>query len=158
MAKRKTKSVSVVSRGSIVPTAPKQTIIKVAAPTRLKKAAKSARRARSAAIGGSKKFLGVTQNQLLPIAGAAGLAFIQKKGVQIPKVIGSLSVAANAGLLAWGAAKLLKSQMLDHLATGMLSVAAYNYAVGAPVSGDGVLGTAVAFDDVEGDDLEGDEE
>jgi hypothetical protein len=54
MAKRKTKSVSVVSRGSIAPAAPKQTIIKVAAPTRLKKVAKKARRARGAVIGGSR--------------------------------------------------------------------------------------------------------
>lgn len=141
--------------------AAKAPIIKVSAPAaRVRRVRKAAGRARKHVIAGGKKIMGVAQNQLVAIAGAAGLAFIQKQGVKIPKPIASLSVPVNAGLLAWGAARLLKSPMLDHVATGMLCAGAYAFAAGSPIQGD-VMGDgrAVVFgDDLEGDDFEGDDE
>jgi hypothetical protein len=123
---------------------------------------KHAKRARGAAISGAKSFLGVSQNQLVAVAGAAGLAFIQKQGVQVPKLISSLSVPVNAGIIAWGAARVLKSPMLDHIATGMLCAGAYAFAAGSPIQGDVMgdgNGRAVVFgDDLDGDETDGDDD
>lgn len=129
----------------------KATVIKVSGPAPLaRRARKVAGRARGHAISGAKAFMGVAQNQLIAVGGAAGLAFLQKSGVKIPKLIDSLSVPANAGLIAWGAARLLKNSTLDHVATGLLSAAAYAFAGGAPIQGDVMgEGSAVVFD---GDD------
>ena len=137
-------------------------IIRVQAPARMQRLRKHAKRARGAAISAGKTFLGVAQNQLVAVGSAAGLAFLQKQGVAIPKVINSLSVPANAGLLAWGAARLLKSPMLDHVATGLLCVGAYGFAGGNPIQGDVMgdgNGRAVVFgDDLDGDETEGDDD
>jgi hypothetical protein len=162
MAKRR-KSTATKTRTVTRTVAAKAPIIKVTAPSgmqRIRSARKHAGKARKHVIAGGKKFMGIAQNQLVAIAGAAGLAFIQKQGVKIPKPIASLSVPVNAGILAWGAARLLKSQMLDHVATGMLCAGAYAFAAGSPIQGD-VMGNgrAVVFgDDLEGDDLEGDDD
>lgn len=165
MAKRKTKTQTVAvaapaPRRRAPRAAASPTTIRVVAPAGMqslrKRAHKVGGRVRKSAIAGVKGFLGVTQNQLIAVAGAAGLAFIQKQGVAVPKLISSLSTPANAGIIAWGAARLLKSTTLDHVATGMLSVAAYSFAAGTAVSGD-VMGDgrAVVF---EGDDLDGDDD
>jgi hypothetical protein len=143
--------------------AAKAPIIRIAAPaapTRHARLRRGARKLRGHAIAGGKKIMGVAQNQLVAIAGAAGLAFIQKQGVKIPKPIASLSVPVNAGILAWGAARLLKSPMLDHVATGMLCAGAYAFAAGAPIQGDVMgQGRAVVYgDDLDGDDLDGDDD
>lgn len=131
----------------------KPVTIKVAQPTHLAaRASKKVRRVRHHAIGGAKKFFGMTQNQLVAIGGAAALGFLQKQGVtaKLPKIAG-LSSTVTAGILAWAGGKFLKSPMLDHVSTGMLSVAAFGFTSGQTVNGDvmGELpqGTAVAFDD-----------
>lgn len=166
MAKRRKKSASpktrtIVKTQTVRAAAP---IVKVSAPSGVRRFRKRAGKARKHVIAGGKKFMGIAQNQLVAVAGAAGLAFIQKQGVKIPKPIASLSVPVNAGLLAWGAARLLKSQMLDHIATGMLCAGAYAYAAGSPIQGDvmgDVMGegrAAVIYgDDLEGDETEGDD-
>lgn len=149
MAKRKRSSTK--TRTITRTVAAKPTTIKIAAPSGMQhRARRHAKRARSAVIGGGKKLWTATENQLLAVAGAAGLGFLQKQGVAIPKLIGSLSVPANAGLIAWGAARLLKSTMLDHLATGMLCVGAFGFTSGQTINGD-VMGDAVVYD-TEGDD------
>jgi hypothetical protein len=110
-----------------------------------------------------------SQPQLFTIGGAAVAGLLQRQGIQVPKLISSLSTPANVGLIAWGAARFLKSPILDHLATGMLSVAAYGLGAGITIAGDestytmgdgyNTMGTAVAYDDYTGDDYaEGDEE
>lgn len=136
---------------AVVQTPAKPTVIKVTGPAPLaRRARKGAARARAHVISGAKSFMGVAQNQLIAVGGAAGLAFLQKSGVKIPKLIDSLSVPANAGLIAWGAARLLKNPTLDHVATGLLAAAAYAFAGGAPIQGDIMgEGSAVVFD---GDD------
>lgn len=147
MAKKTKKRTATVVRSAPA----KPTVIKVSGPAPLaRRARKGAARARAHVISGAKSFMGVAQNQLIAVGGAAGLAFLQKSGVKIPKLIDSLSVPANAGLIAWGAARLLKNATLDHVATGLLSAAAYAFAGGAPIQGDIMgEGSAVVFD---GDD------
>jgi len=161
MAKRRKRSTAAPKTRTITRTVGGSSpIIRVQAPARMQRLRKHARRARGAAISGAKSFLGVTQNQLVAIGGAAGLAFLQKQGVQVPKLIGSLSVPVNAGIIAWGAARVLKSPMLDHIATGMLCAGAYAFAAGSPIQGD-VMGNgrAVVFgDDLDGDEPEGDDD
>lgn len=147
MAKKTKKRTATVVRSAPA----KPTVIKVSGPAPLaRRARKGAARARAHVISGAKSFMGVAQNQLIAVGGAAGLAFLQKSGVKIPKLVDSLSVPANAGLIAWGAARLLKNTTLDHVATGLLSAAAYAFAGGAPIQGDIMgEGSAVVFD---GDD------
>lgn len=114
------------------------------------------------ALAGHKRALATwqaSQPQLLTIAAAGAIGFLQRQGIKIPKIIDSLSGPANVGLLAWGAARFLKSPILDHAATGMLSIAAFGIGSGVTVGGDYPMGNAIAFDDVHGDldgDLEGD--
>lgn len=161
MAKRRKRSTSAPKTRTITRTVGGSSpIIRVQAPARMQRLRRHAKRARGAAISGAKSFLGVTQNQLVAIGGAAGLAFLQKQGVQVPKLISSLSVPVNAGIIAWGAARVLKSPMLDHIATGMLCAGAYAFAAGSPIQGD-VMGDgrAVVFgDDLDGDETEGDDD
>jgi len=148
MARKKTKKRTAVA---VRTAAPKQTVIKVAGPAPLARRARAVgSRVRHKAISAGKSFMGVAQNQMIAVGSAAGLAYLQKQGVKIPKLIDSLSVPANAGLIAWGAARFLKSPALDHVATGLLAAAAYAFAGGAPIQGD-VMGdgSAVVFD---GDD------
>jgi hypothetical protein len=45
--------------------------------------------------------------------------------VRIPKPIEGVSPALQYGLIAWGVGRLTRSRVAEHLATGLLSVGAY---------------------------------
>ncbi len=127
-------------------------------------------RAKSFLSGGSKAAVSAwtaSQPQLLTVGAAGAIGLLQKQGIKVPKLIASLSTPANIGIAAWVAARFLKSPILDHAATGMLSVAAFGLGSGMPVGEeDYTAGSAVVYDttgdldgyDTDGDDLEGDDE
>jgi hypothetical protein len=87
--------------------------------------------------------------QLTAVIAAGGLGLLQKQGVQIPKLIDSLSTPANVALIAFAAGKFLRSPTLNHVATGCASVALWAHLGGAPIQGD-IMGDGVAA--VYGDD------
>jgi hypothetical protein len=83
------------------------------------------------------------------IGAALAIGYAQRQGWQIPQVAG-LSPSATAGLAAWAYGRWGKSQTAQHLATGLLSVAAYSWAATSGVQGvmgDDVMGSAVAYED-----------
>lgn len=142
---------------------------------RRRKAAAPARRRRGGRRGGARYarargFLAAggrhavsswqaSQPQLLTVAAAGAVGLLQKQGIKVPKLINSLSTPANIGLMAWVAARFLKSPILDHAATGMLSVAAFGLGSGVEVGEDvgyTTMGAAVAYDDVSGYNTMGD--
>lgn len=76
--------------------------------------------------------------------GSAALGWAQKGGVSLPQPIPQLSVPATYGLLAWGIDRFVRRNALARdLATGWLSVAAYEFGRGAHA------GTQIVFGDEE---------
>lgn len=156
MARRRksTASKSIV-RTVHVPARAPSPIIRVSAPsapahrrTRHRRVARRVGRA-------TGRLLGASVPQVTAIVGAGVLGLLQKQGVQLPKLISSLSTPANVGILSFLGGKFFKSPTLDHVATGTLSVALWAHLGGAPIQGDeDVMGTGVVYgdDNVYGDD------
>lgn len=69
------------------------------------------------------------------VAAAAALGYAQKAGVQLPR-IEALGTSGTYGLVAWAAGKYMKSPVMSHVATGLLSVAAYQFGRGEGISGE----------------------
>lgn len=69
------------------------------------------------------------------VAASAVLGFAQRSGVALPK-IDAIGTAGTYGLIAWGIGRWTRSPVAQHVATGLLSVAAYQLASGGGVSGD----------------------
>lgn len=67
-------------------------------------------------------------------AGALGLA--KRQGIALPK-IDAIGTAGTYGLAAWIGARMMKSRTLSHVATGLLSVAAFALAAGDSLTGEG---------------------
>lgn len=85
------------------------------------------------------------KHTIAAVIAAGAMGFMKREGVQLPKV-DALGTAGTYGALAWLAGRYLKSQVLQHVATGLLSVAAAELGSGAVVSGDEDTG-AVDVDD-----------
>jgi hypothetical protein len=69
------------------------------------------------------------------VGAAAVLGFAARSGVQLPK-IDAIGTAGTYGLVAWAIGRWTRSNVAQHVATGLLSVAAYQLASGGSVSGD----------------------
>jgi hypothetical protein len=69
------------------------------------------------------------------VGAAAVLGFAARSGVQLPR-IDAIGTAGTYGLVAWGIGRFTRSTVAQHVATGLLSVAAYQLAAGQSVSGD----------------------
>lgn len=69
------------------------------------------------------------KHRIVAIGAAAGLGMAERHGVALPKIEG-IGVAATYGVAAMILGKMTKSRMLDHAATGLLSVAIYQLASG----------------------------
>jgi hypothetical protein len=69
------------------------------------------------------------------VGAAAVLGFAARSGVQLPK-IDAIGTAGTYGLVAWAIGRWTRSNVAQHVATGLLSVAAYQLASGGGVSGD----------------------
>lgn len=75
------------------------------------------------------------KHTIAAVGAAAVLGFAKREGVALPKVE-ALGTAGTYGVLAWLAGKYTKNNTLQHIATGLLSVAAVEMASGITVSGD----------------------
>jgi hypothetical protein len=85
------------------------------------------------------------KHTMAAVGAAAVLGFMKREGVALPKVA-ALGTAGTYGAVAWIAGRYTKSIILQHIATGLLSVAAAEMASGISVSGDEDTG-AVDVDD-----------
>lgn len=79
------------------------------------------------------------KHTIAAVAAAGILGFMRREGVALPKVA-ALGTAGTYGALAWLGGRYMKSQVLQHVATGLLSVAAAELTSGSTVSGDDDIG------------------
>jgi hypothetical protein len=75
------------------------------------------------------------RHTIAAVGAAAVLGFMQRSGVTLPKV-DALGTAGTYGLIAWAGGRFMRSQILSHVATGLMSISAYQLAAGQTVSGD----------------------
>jgi hypothetical protein len=75
------------------------------------------------------------RHTIAAVGAAAVLGFMQRNSVTLPK-IDALGTAGTYGLIAWAGGRFMKSQILSHVATGLMSISAYQLAAGQTVSGD----------------------
>lgn len=114
---------------------PKAPIINVRAPAmqRAKRAAGAVGRAALHRAQQEKHTIGAV------LAGAA-LGYAERQQMTLPH-ISALGVAGTYGVAAWFGARHMRSRTLSHVATGLLTIAAYQFAKGggAVVGGPVVL-------------------
>lgn len=67
------------------------------------------------------------RHTLIALAAAGLLGAAQGSGVQLPYVQ-AIGMPATAGIVAWAAGRFSKNKTVQHVATGLLSVAAYDLA------------------------------
>ena len=75
------------------------------------------------------------KHTIAAVAAAATLGFMQRSGVALPKV-DALGTAGTYGLIAWAGGRFMKSPVLSHIATGLMSLSAYQLAAGQTLSGE----------------------
>jgi len=77
------------------------------------------------------------KHTLAAIATAAALGYAARQGTQIPH-LAQLGVEGTVGVALWFGSRMTRSRTLEHMATGALAVAAYDWARGSSaVSGVG---------------------
>lgn len=87
-------------------------------------------------VGSAARSVAMSERHTAAAVGAAAvLGFAQRSGVSLPK-IDAIGTAGTYGLVAWGIGRWTRSTVMQHVATGLLSVAAYQLAAGGTVSGD----------------------
>jgi hypothetical protein len=138
MAKRRTSSAIRVVQAP----AAKAPVIRVVAPSaprqsRSRRAGRVVRRAASAAGSMARD-----ETHTLVAIGAAGAIGLAERLPQIQalSIIPGVGPAGTLGLAAWVAGKITKSKTAQHMATGLLSVAIFNWAKSGTVSGGTVVG------------------
>lgn len=89
------------------------------------------------------------KHSLIAIGSAAALGLAERQNIKLPAVP-MLGPAGTYGLAAYVGGRVLKNKTLEHVATGLLSVAAYKLTSGAQAAGSAVVGE----DDIEGEDDE----
>jgi hypothetical protein len=75
------------------------------------------------------------KHTIAAVGAAAVLGFMKRENVALPKVE-ALGTAGTYGVAAWLLGRYTKSIVLQHVATGLLSVAAVELSSGISVSGD----------------------
>lgn len=75
------------------------------------------------------------KHTIAAVAAAATLGFMQRSGVSLPR-IDALGTAGTYGLVSWAAGRFMKSPVLSHIATGLMSISAYQLAAGQTLAGD----------------------
>lgn len=96
-----------------------------------RRAAGLARRGFSAAARAASS----EKHTIAAVGAAATLGFMQRSGVTLPK-IDALGTAGTYGLIAWAGGRFMRSPILSHIATGLMSISAYQLAAGQTVSGE----------------------
>lgn len=94
--------------------------IKIMIPKVGRAAGRLARRGAGAAAAVAKD----EKHTIAAVGAAAVLGYMERQGSTLPH-INALGMAGTYGLVAWGAARMTKSRTAAHVATGLLSVAAY---------------------------------
>jgi len=100
-------------------------------PAAKRRAAGLARRGFSAAARAASS----ERHTIAAVGAAAVLGFMQRQGVALPKV-DALGTAGTYGLIAWAGGRFMKSPVLSHVATGLMSISAYQLAAGQTLSGE----------------------
>ncbi len=108
---------------------PKAPIIRISQPA-MQKAKKVASHFGRAAFERAKQ----EKHTMGAVLAGAALGFAERQKVQLPH-FSTLGVAGTYGVAAWFGAKHLRSRTLSHVATGLLTIAAYQFARGEGVSG-----------------------
>ena len=85
------------------------------------------------------------KHTITAIVAAGVIGLLEKQGISIP-TLGPLPPVATAGVAAWAYGRWGKSQMAQHIATGLLSVAVNRWAATGTIAGDP---RAVVYDDDE---------
>jgi len=75
------------------------------------------------------------KHTIAAVAAAATLGFMQRSGVSLPK-FDALGTAGTYGLVAWAGGRFMRSPTLSHIATGLMSISAYQLAAGQTLSGE----------------------
>lgn len=75
------------------------------------------------------------KHTLTALIAAGGLGLAKRQGISLPK-IPQIGTAGTYGLAAWVAARMTKNKTMAHVATGLLSVSAFQLAAGETLSGD----------------------
>ena len=88
--------------------------------------ARGARRVGSAAASAAMS----EKHTLAAVAAAAGYGFARSRGVALPYV-NAIGMAGTYGLGAWFLGRYTKNRTMQHVATGLLAVAAAEFAAGA---------------------------
>lgn len=85
-----------------------------------------ARRYARIAGGAAARAAQAEKHTLTALVAAAALGLAERQDVELPHVT-TLGVAGTYGALAWVAGRFMRSRMLSHAATGMLSIAVYDF-------------------------------
>jgi hypothetical protein len=84
------------------------------------------------------------RHTLVAIGSAAVLGYMKKQGVALPK-IAALGTPGTYGLIAFAIGRFTRSPIAQHVATGLMSVSAYELASGQTLSGE-VMGNVMGED------------
>ncbi len=121
---------AVATRTRVV--SPRVQIVRVPGTVSRKARAGAAVRRGATAAG---KALADEKHTLTAIVASAALGLAKRQGISLPK-IDQIGTAGTYGAAAWVAARMMKSRTLSHVATGLLSVAAFSMAAGDTLTGD----------------------
>lgn len=111
-------------------------------PATRRRGASIARRAGSATL----KAAYAEKHTLAAVATSAVLGLAKKQGIALPK-IDALGTPGTYGAALWIAGRFMKSEILSHMATGLLSVSAYQLGAGETLSGYDVVGQSSGSED-----------
>jgi hypothetical protein len=106
-------------------------VIRVPTMPRMRRAGAFARRGLSAVARRAMQ----EKHTLTAVGAATALGLARRFGVNLPK-IDVLGTAGTYGAAAWAFARYTRSNVLAHVATGLLSVAGYQFGSGGGMSGD----------------------
>jgi len=84
------------------------------------------------------------RHTIVAVGSAAVLGFMKKQNVRLPK-FDALGTPGTYGLIAWAIGRFTKSPVAQHVATGLMSVSAYELASGQTLSGE-VMGAVMGDD------------
>jgi hypothetical protein len=95
--------------------------------------------------GAAARQAAANKHTLFAVLAAAAVGYIKKNAVEIPK-IDALGVSGTYGLLLTGAGIAMKNRTLESIGSGLISVAAFQWASGEDtISGDELSGDDAAY-------------
>jgi hypothetical protein len=103
-------------------------------PTGVSRRARAGATVRRGATAAGKA-LADEKHTLTALVASAALGLAKRQAIALPK-IDAIGTAGTYGAAFWVAARMLKSRTLSHVATGLLSVAAFSMAAGDTLTGD----------------------